>query len=77
MKHILPSWFYKFFVLPYLLIIVVLIEAMHYRESHLSLTVQEQEEVFDKFYYLCVILGVLTAAFCLYIIKHLLNTIVL
>ena len=77
MKHILPSWFYKFFVLPYLLIIMVLIEAIHYKDSHLGLTVQEQEEVFDKFYYLCVVLGILTAALCLYVIKHLLNTIVL
>jgi hypothetical protein len=77
MKHILPSWFYNFFVLPYLLIIMVLIEAIHYKDSHLALTVEEQEQVFDKFYYLCVVLGILTAALCLYIIKHFLVSIVL
>jgi hypothetical protein len=56
---------------------MVLIEAIHYKDSHLALTVEEQEQVFDKFYYLCVVLGILTAALCLYIIKHFLVSIVL
>lgn len=77
MKYIVPNWFFKFFVFPYLLLIVVLVNAFHIKETGNHISKQEEDEVYDRFYYPCIALGVLTAAVTFFVISQILKTIVL
>jgi hypothetical protein len=73
MKNFLPMWFFKIFVMPYCHIVMLIGETISYRERGYGLNDYEEEQFYNKYFHVCLVLGILSCALTLYAITHLIK----
>jgi hypothetical protein len=73
MKNFLPMWFFKVFIMPYCYLMMLIGETISYRERGYGMSDFEEEQFYNRYFHICLFLGVVSCAMTLYLITHLIK----
>jgi hypothetical protein len=76
MRNFLPMWFFKVFVMPYCYLMMLIGETISHRDRGFGLSEYEEQQFYNRYFHLCLLMGIITCAVVMYSITEFLRSII-
>jgi hypothetical protein len=72
----IPRWFFNLFVMPYCYLMMLIGETISHRDRGYGLSEQEEQEFYNEYFHLCLLMGIITCAVTIYSITEFYKSII-